>query len=86
MILDQLRPREFKGGYATTYGACMAAPIGVLCLVVYMVDLRECGATANGMANGIESCEGAIVMMRYILVAIYLGSMHKRFRARSEFS
>ena len=39
MILDQLRPREFKGGYATTYGGCLAAPIGVLCLVVYRVDL-----------------------------------------------
>eukprot|EP01046_Picozoa_sp_COSAG06_P057621 COSAG06_NODE_11291_length_1532_cov_2.494068_1_plen_94_part_10 len=24
MILDQLRPREFKGGYATTYGGCLA--------------------------------------------------------------
>ena len=41
MILDQLRPREFKGGYATTYGGCLAAPIGVLCLVVYRVDPCE---------------------------------------------
>ena len=38
-IFGQLRPGEFKGGYATTYGGCLAAPIGVLCLVVYRVDL-----------------------------------------------
>eukprot|EP01043_Picozoa_sp_COSAG02_P110031 COSAG02_NODE_46143_length_351_cov_0.972222_1_plen_51_part_01 len=24
MILGQLRPGEFKGGYATTYGGCLA--------------------------------------------------------------
>ena len=34
-----LRPGGFKGGYATTYCGCLAAPIGVLCLVVYRVDL-----------------------------------------------
>ena len=39
LIFGQLRPGEFKGGYATTYGGCLAAPIGVLCLVVYRVDL-----------------------------------------------
>ena len=41
-IFGQLRPGEFKGGSATTYGGCLAAPIGtigVLCLVVYRVDL-----------------------------------------------
>ena len=37
-IFGQLRPGELKGGYATTYGGCLAAPIGVLCLVVYRVD------------------------------------------------
>ena len=39
LIFGQLRPGEFKGGYATTYCGCLAAPIGVLCLVVYRVDL-----------------------------------------------
>ena len=39
LIFGQLRPGGFKGGYATTYCGCLAAPIGVLCLVVYRVDL-----------------------------------------------
>ena len=39
LIFGQLRPGGFKGGYATTYGGCLTAPIGVLCLVVYRVDL-----------------------------------------------
>jgi hypothetical protein len=39
MIFGQLRPGEVKGGCATTYGGCLVAPIGVLCLVVYRLDL-----------------------------------------------
>eukprot|EP01046_Picozoa_sp_COSAG06_P051170 COSAG06_NODE_8287_length_2215_cov_3.228261_2_plen_168_part_00 len=39
LIFGQLRPGEFKGGCETTYCGCLAAPIGILCLVVYRVDL-----------------------------------------------
>eukprot|EP01046_Picozoa_sp_COSAG06_P037301 COSAG06_NODE_4197_length_4485_cov_7.345645_8_plen_55_part_01 len=54
MILDQLRPREFKGGCATTYGGCSAAPIGVICLVVYRVDLLRRSVWSASVADAVE--------------------------------
>ena len=59
MILDQLRPREFKGGYATTYGGCLAAPIGVLCLVVYRVDLLRRSVCSASVADAVECWFGS---------------------------
>ena len=59
MILDQLRPREFKGGYATTYGGCLAAPIGVLCLVVYRVDLLRRSVCSASVAGAVECWFGS---------------------------
>ena len=59
MILDQLRPREFKGGCATTYGGCLAAPIGVLCLVVYMVDLLRRSVWSASVASAVECWFGS---------------------------
>ena len=59
MILDQLRPREFKGGYATTYGGCLAAPIGVLCLVVYRVDLLRRSVWSASVAGAVECWFGS---------------------------
>ena len=59
MILDQLRPREFKGGYATTYGGCLAAPIGVLCLVVYRVDLLRRSVWSASVADAVECWFGS---------------------------
>ena len=59
MILDQLRPREFKGGYATTYGGCLATPIGVLCLVVYRVDLLRRSVWSASVAGAVECWFGS---------------------------
>ena len=59
MILDQLRPREFKGGYATTYGGCLTAPIGVLCLVVYRVDLLRRSVCSASVAGAVECWFGS---------------------------
>ena len=59
MILGQLRPGEFKGGYATTYGGCLAAPIGVLCLVVYRVDLLRRSVCSASVADAVECWFGS---------------------------
>ena len=54
LIFGQLRPGEFKGGFATTYCGCLAAPIGVLCLVVYRVDLLRRSVWAARVAGAVE--------------------------------
>ena len=59
MILGQLRPGEFKGGYATTYGGCLVAPIGVLCLVVYRVDLLRRSVCSASVADAVECWFGS---------------------------
>ena len=59
MILGQLRPGEFKGGYATTYGGCLAASIGVLCLVVYRVDLLRRSVCSASVAGAVECWFGS---------------------------
>ena len=52
-IFGQLRPGGFKGGYATTYCGCLAAPIGVLCLVVYRVDLLRRSVWSDSVAGAV---------------------------------
>ena len=58
-IFGQLRPGGFKGGYATTYCGCLAAPIGVLCLVVYMVDLLRRSVWSASVASAVECWFGS---------------------------
>ena len=58
-IFGQLRPGGFKGGYATTYCGCLAAPIGVLCLVVYMVDLLRRSVWSASVASTVECWFGS---------------------------
>ena len=59
LIFGQLRPGEFKGGYATTYGGCLAAPIGVLCLVMYRVDLLRRSVWSASVAGAVECWFGS---------------------------
>ena len=59
LIFGQLRPGEFKGGYATTYCGCLAAPIGVLCLVVYRVDLLRRYVWSASVAGAVECWFGS---------------------------
>ena len=54
VIFGQLRPGGVKGGYATTYCGCLAAPIGVLCLVVYRVDLLRRSVWSASVAGAVE--------------------------------
>ena len=58
LIFGQLRP-GFKGGYATTYCGCLAAPIGVLCLVVCMVDLLRRSVWSASVAGAVECWFGS---------------------------
>ena len=58
-IFGQLRPGGFKGGYATTYCGCLAAPIGVLCLVVYRVDLLRRFVWSASVAGAVECWFGS---------------------------
>ena len=59
LIFGQLRPGGFKGGYATTYCGCLAAPIGVLCLVVYRVDLLRRSVWSASVAGSVECWFGS---------------------------
>ena len=59
LIFGQLRPGGFKGGYATTHCGCLAAPIGVLCLVVYMVDLLRRSVWSASVASAVECWFGS---------------------------
>ena len=59
LIFGQLRPGGFKGGYATTYCGCLAAPIGVLCLVVYRADLLRRSVWSASVAGAVECWFGS---------------------------
>ena len=59
LLFGQLRPGGFKGGYATTYCGCLAAPIGVLCLVVYRVDLLRRSVWSASVTGSVECWFGS---------------------------